>query len=219
MQRIYEGIVYDIVPKAGGVVFFCRETEDAPLFVKMLSLEDGKMVNVNLAVYAGCKMGNNYHAAVKYCNNYVLDFVVPLSSGRVFICTEEGQGHLLDSAGALCWSGEIKYRENAPSGIAFYKNALWASFKDADVLLRFNLNTMRSELRIGGKSSPFEGPEAIYIEGDTATVCGERSKNLVKVNLENYTIEDYYQFEEPVHKYLKVDGYEFVVLDSGLYVI
>lgn len=219
MRKIYSGIIYDIVPKSNGVVFFCREESDSPVCVKMLSVEDGKMIDVGLSVYANCKMGVNCATVVKYCNNYVLDHILSLNNSEVFVCTQEGNAFLLDAAGEAYWSGEMKYRENSPSGIALYKNSIWASFRDTNVILRFNLNTMRSELRIGGKQSPFDGPTKIYVDGDTAIVCNEKSKNLAKVNFEDYTVETYKQFDEPVHQYLKVGKYEFVALSSGLYVI
>lgn len=217
MQKIFEGTVYDIVAKNDGIIFFCREEEDAPVSVKMLTFSDGRMIDVGLTVYAGSKLGNDYHTVVKYCDNYVFDHVIPLPSGRLFLCTEKGQAYLFSPNGELSWSGEIKYRDMAPSGMDFYKNGLWASFKDADILLRFNLNTMRADLRIGGKNSPFPSPEDIFVLEDSAIVC---SKNeLIKVNLESYAVEPYYSFEENVHRYLRSGKYEFAVLDSGLYVI
>lgn len=85
--------------------------------------------------------------------------------------------------------------------------------------MRFNLNTMHAELRIGGKNSPFDSPENIFIDGEWAYVSNAGSNKIVKVNLEDYSVEDYYGFEEPVKCYVKSGNFEFVLLDSGLYVI
>ena len=41
----------------------------------------------------------------------------------------------------------------------------------------------------------------------------------VKVNLEDYSVDELYTFEEPVQSYIKSGKFEFVLLDSGLYVI
>ena len=78
---------------------------------------------------------------------------------------------------------------------------------------------MREELRIGGVRSPFSAPKNIFVKGNIATICNADSKKLSRVNLENYTVEDYHEFSETVHSYVSVDKYEFVLLDSGLYVI
>lgn len=85
--------------------------------------------------------------------------------------------------------------------------------------MRFNINTMHAELRIGGKNSPFNRPENIFIDGNFAYVSNGDSKNIVKVDLENYSVEEYLNFEEPVRAYVKSENFEFALLDSGLYVI
>lgn len=219
MKKVYEGIVYDVVPKVDGIIFFCRESEDDVVNVKMLSTSDGRMIDADLYAYAGCKLGTGANRVVKYCNNYVLDHVISLANGETFICKQDGEAYILDVEGIAYWSGEIKYRGAPPSSVAFYKNSIWASFCDSNVLIRFNLATMRTELRIGGKTSPFDCPENIFVDGEWAYISNSGSKKLVKVNLDDYTVEDCYQFEESVHSYVKAGRYEFVVLDSGLYVI
>ncbi len=219
MKKIYDGTVYDVVPKPDGIIFFCRESEDDNVCVKMLSTADGRMIDADLYAYVGCKLGTNANRVVKYCNNYVLDHVIPIANGETFICRQEGDAYILDAEGIPYWSGEIKYRGTAPSDVAFYKNSIWASFRDSNVLIRFNLGTTRAELRIGGKTSPFSAPENILIDGDWAYVCNSDAHKLTRVNLESYIVEDCYSFDEPIHAYAKSGNYEFVVLDSGLYVI
>lgn len=219
MKKVYEGIVYDVVPKSDGIIFFCRESEEDNVCVKMLSTSDGRLMDADLYAYVRCKLGTNANRVVKYCNNYVLDHILPLGNGETFICTEDGQANILGADGLSYWSGEIKYRGSAPSDIAFYKNSIWASFKNSNVLIRFNVKNMNSEIRIGGRTSPFDEPENMFVEGEWAYVCNSGQNRLIRVNLDSYAVEDYYGFEEPVHAYVKSCNYEFVVLDSGLYVI
>ena len=78
---------------------------------------------------------------------------------------------------------------------------------------------MRVELRIGGKSSPFSTPKNIFIDGNCAYVCNNSTNNITKVNLENYSVEEHCAFEEGVHSFVKSGKYEFVLLDSGLYLL
>lgn len=219
MKKIFEGIVYDVVPKVDGIIFFCRESEEENVSVKMLSTVDGRLIEADLYAYVGCKMGTNANTVVKYCNNYVLDNIIPLANGETFICKQNGEACILDSEGTPYWTGEIKYRENAPDSVALYKSSIWASFSDGNVLIRFNLSTMRAELRIGGQTSPFDHPQDIFIDGEWAYVCNSGTKKIVKINLESYAVEDLYNFEEEVYSYVKSGNYEFVVLKSGLYVI
>jgi hypothetical protein len=86
-------------------------------------------------------------------------------------------------------------------------------------MVRYNLSTMREELRIGGNKSPFNNPKSLFIEDSCVTVCNHGSKKLTQVNLESYTTLDGEEFEEPVKQYIKADKYRFVLLDSGVYMI
>ena len=153
------------------------------------------------------------------CKNFVAEKSLVLPDGRTLLCNANGQVFIIDNEGMINISGEIKYRDEAPSAIAYYKNNIWASFCENNVLIRFNIATMRAELRIGGKTSPFSLPKDIFIDGEWAYVSNAGTNNLIKVNLESYSVEEYYTFEEPVLRYIKSGNFEFVQLESGLYVI
>ncbi len=222
MNKIFEGKIYDILPKTDGIIFSYQKAhidDGEVVWFKMLSLENALMTDVGKNIYWNIKFGGNYEAAVKTVKNFVAVKSVILPGNRLFLCDDDGQAFVIDSDGSVNLVGELKYRDKAPSGIAFHQNSIWASFADRNVLMRFNINTMRAELRIGGKNSPFDKPYGIYIDGDDAYVSNSGSKNLVKVNLKNYTVEERYNFEEPIRSYIKSGNYEFVLLDSGLYVI
>lgn len=222
MKKIFDGKIYEILPKPDGIVFPYQKAvvdDGDVVWYKMLSLENANMTDISKNIYWNLKFGSNYAVAVNTANNFVATKALLLPNGRLLLCCENGQVFIIDSDGMLNIAGELKYRNSAPSGIAFYKNGIWASFEDSNVLIRFNISTMRTELRIGGKSSPFNRPENIFVEDQIAYVCNAGSKSIVSVDLENYSVEEVYTFEEPVHSFVKSGKYEFVLLDSGLYVI
>lgn len=222
MKKIFDGKVYEVLPKSDGIIFPYRKAvvdEGDIVWYKMLSLENSLLSDVSETIYWNMKFGSNYPVAVKLCKNFVAEKSIILPDGRTLICNENGQVFVIDTDGMINISGEIRYRDAAPSGIAFYNNSIWASFKEHNVLIRFNINTMRAELRIGGKTSPFECPENIFIDGEWAYVCNKDSNKIIRVNLESYSVDDYYSFEEPIYAYVKSGSYEFVLLESGLYVI
>jgi len=222
LKKIFDGKIYEILPKSDGVIFSYQKAvvdDGEVVWFKMLSLENSSLTDVGKNIYWNIKFGSNYHIAVKTCENFVSVKSLLLPNGRLLLCCENGQVFLVDSDGMLNIAGELKYRDHAPTGIAFYKNSIWASFDQANVLMRFNINTMRAELRIGGKNSPFDSPKNIFIDKEYAYVCNGNTNNIVKVNLENYSVEEHYSFEEKVHSYIKSGSYEFVLLDSGLFVI
>ncbi len=222
MKKIFDGKIYEILPKTDGIIFPYQKAvvdEGDIVWYKMLSLENSNMTDVSKNIYWNLKFGSNYAVAVNTCKNFVSTKSVLLPNGKLFLCCDNGQSFIIDTDGMLNIAGELKYRDCAPTDIAFYKNSIWASFADTNILMRFNINTMHAELRIGGKNSPFDRPESIFIEGQTAFVCNAGSNSIVKVDLESYSVEELYTFEETVHSYVKSGNFEFVLLESGLYVI
>ena len=106
-----------------------------------------------------------------------------------------------------------------PSGIAINNRSVWTCYKETAVLMRLNLVTMREELRIGsGANSPFDHPVDLFIDGDDIYVCNSNN-TVVKLNLNSYVTEEYITLENPIKQYLKIDDFEFVVLQNGVYLI
>ncbi|MDO4608206.1 MAG: hypothetical protein Q4B40_03340 [Clostridia bacterium] len=222
MKKIFDGKIYEMLPKTDGILFPYQKAiidQGDVVWYKMFSLENTSLTDVSETIYWNIKFGSNYTVALDVCSNFVTEKAIMLPNGRLFLVNDNGQVFVIDPDGMINIGGELKYRESVPSAIAYYKNNIWACFKENNVLIRFNINTMRAELRIGGKASPFDCPEDIFIDGENAYVCNSGSNKIVKINLESYATEDYYGFEESVHSYIKSEKCEFVLLDSGLYII
>ena len=60
-------------------------------------------------------------------------------------------------------------------------------------------------------------PVGIFIDENIAVISNTLSNNLTKVNLDNFTVEQYCEFEKSVKEYVKVENYEFVLLEDGIY--
>lgn len=220
MRQIFAGKVYEMIKKPDGLVFsHLEEVLDDGLFIKykMLDALSGAVTDIAKNVYLLTKFGSNYRPVVNLVDNTITVKAINLPSGKLFLCEKSGSCFLLDGDGSVLWTGSILYKDCPPSDIALFDNCVWASFKENNVLIRFNLATMREELRIGGERSPFSGPRSIFIEGNTAIVSNVNSKCLNKVNLSTYTVQPYYEFDQSVREYIKVDNYEYVLLDSGIY--
>lgn len=222
MKQIFSGEVYEILPISGGIIFsYCKEkTEDNVVVAyKMLSFENGHFTDIAKNIYLITKFGNNYKAVVSLCDNYITVKSIVLPSGKVFLMSADGTARLLDNDAAPIWQGSLLYRTFAPSDIVLYKNALWASYAECNVLLRYNLNTLREELRVGGNKSPFERPKDIFIDGENAYISNLGSQRVIQLNLNTYSVSECEKFEEPIYQYVKVGDYRFVLLESGVYVI
>ena len=78
---------------------------------------------------------------------------------------------------------------------------------------------MREELRIGGENSPFSNPVSIFPAGSKLFICNKDSKDVWKLDTQNYKTELYYQFDEPIYDYKFIDKYEIITLESGIYLL
>lgn len=222
MKQIFEGQVYEIISLSGGIMFsYCKEVLEDQIVVgyKMINFDDGRITDIAKNAYLGAKYGNNYQKIIKKCEHYITDRVVHLQNDKMLIYSRNGTLKLLDTDISVIWQGTLSYRNFNASDFIIHKSALWACFPECDVMLRYNLSTMREELRIGGKKSPFSKPRSLFLENDDAYICNIGSKNIVKINLTDYTVNEFLEFPEEVYQYFKSDIYGFVILKSGLYMV
>ena len=220
VRQVFSGKVYDMIKKPDGLIFsYLEDVIDDSILVKfkMLDAKTGVLTDIPKNVYLIAKFGSNYKPVLDLCDNFITAKSIILPSGKLFLCDKGGNCYLLDSDLSILWNGVILYNDNPPSDIALYNNCVWASFAESNVLIRFNISTMREELRIGSSHSPFSAPKALFIEGNTAIVSNAGSKSLTKVNLDTYSVEQYYEFNRPVRCYIKEGIYEFVLLNDGIY--
>ena len=223
MKTLFEGTVVDVVPVENGLIiaYVCEKTEStATVAYKMVTFTDGKFTFIPRSLYEFSKFGTKPEYVTHHIKNHIRSKALAVSSGKTFILERDGEGKLIDIDGECIWSGQISYRGNAPSGIAVNNRSMWTCFKEASVLTRMNLMSMKEELRIGGgTSSPFDKPVDLFIDDNDIYVCNSGNYSIVKVSLNTYAAEIYRQFDSPVYRFIKNDGYEFVVLESGIYLL
>lgn len=222
MKQIFLGEVYEILPTSNGIVFsYCKEKLDGNVVVsyKMLSFENGHFTDIAKNVYLLTKFGNNYKPIAVLCDNYITVKSILLPNGKVFLLSTDGTAQLVDTDASPIWKGSLVYKNFAPTDIVLYKNALWASYAESNVLLRYNLNTLREELRVGGNKSPFNKPKNIFVENDNAFISNLGSQTITQLNLNSYAVMEYEKFEEPIYQFLKVGDYKFALLESGVYLV
>ncbi len=222
MKQIFEGTVFDILQTQNGILFsYHKDTVEDKIVVgyKMLSFDTGRFSDVAKNIYLMTKFGSNYKVILNYCKNYILTKAIVLPNGKVFILKNDGEAMLIDNDASPIWQGDLIYRGCIANDVAIYKSSLWTAFSNCNVLLRYNLSTMREELRIGGNNSPFDKPKSLFLKGDTAIISNQNSKKLVGINLESYAVSELDEFPEEITQYLEVGIYRFALLKSGIYMI
>lgn len=225
MKKLFADEIYDILEYDGGFIVVYRRGEVQERIVvsyKSVQLDSGTVVQRTRADYNFIKFGEVDPTDGMLPSESITCSTAKLDNGSIFIVTKSGNAKILDSNGDLEWQGTIKYKECGPASIAHHGHTLWASFPERNALIRFNLRTMREELRIGGSNdSSFAGPEGLWINGDEGLlmVCNSKGNNILEVNMKTYTVRERAVFDEPVHKYICIGKKELAVLDSGLYLL
>ena len=223
MEQLFEGKIYDILPTPGGIIFSYanKEYEDGTVEIsyKMISFDSRRITDIAKNIYMINKFGNNYKALERLCENYVTAKSIVLPGGKVFLLHDDGKAQFVDSDGEPLWTGSLIYKNNIPSDIVLLEDGLWACYEKGNALMRYSLTTMRQELRVGVNNSPFDGPCDLFEENGEVIICNKNSKKLLSLNLNDYNVLEYENFEEPLLQYVNVKGYRFVSLESGLYVI
>lgn len=223
MTTVYEGDVLHVIPMEKGIIItYCDERTETRISAafKMISFETGKVTNVAKNIYRLSKFGANYKAFCMQVDNYFTCKTIPLPSEKMLVMELDGSLKLLDTDSSVLWTGKLSYKNAPPSGIALFENKLWTCYPEHNVLIRYNINTMREELRIGGgANSPFMQPTDIFIKGNYGYVCNPGSLQILRVDLTTYALEVFEEFTRPVKQYLEVDGYRFAVMNDGVYLL
>lgn len=221
MTAVFEGDILHVLPIENGIIIAYAEARGETQLTaafKMVSFDTGKITNIAKNIYQLSKFGANYRAYCVQVQNYFTCKNIIFPSEKMLVLEQEGTVELLDTDASFLWAGKILYKGTPPNSIALYQNKIWAAFPEHNVLVRYNINTMREELRIGGgTASPFSQPCDIYVKDSYAYVCNPGSLQILKVDLNNYSLEVYEEFTNPVKQYLEIGNSRFVVFNHGVY--
>ncbi len=223
LNKIYDENVEEIVAVPDGVVLVIHEDDRdgmAVLAYKFYSFRSKKLYPVTRDVYLRGKFGENYAALAEKMPDYVNYRVTALEDGRLVCVHPEKDAAVFSAEGEELWRGKIHYKDFCPSDAQAIGRTLWVSFPDGDTILRFNLRTMREELRIGSKrDGAFSRPCGLAEANGKLIVCNTVSKCIETVDPESYVVERFATFDEPVYQYVRSGNDSVVLLGSGVYIL
>ena len=221
MKRLYGKGALHMIPVNDGFIFAAMQSayeDKVVVSYKLFSFESGAVSPVTRSVYLLAKFGNNFKIFERQVKDYLNCKVLNTADRKVFVFFPNGDATAYDPDAAILWNGALIYKEKGPSDGVISGRQLWCSFPESDSVVRYNIRTMREELRIGGGKTPaFTQPEGLWLADDSLLVCNTGTNRIREININAYTVQDYAVFEEPVHQYIKVNSNEIVLLDSGIY--
>lgn len=225
MKQLLEGKILQMLPIPSGVVvaLATEVTEEEKLVVeyRMVSADTGEIRRVSKNVFLLAKFGANHKMAKLQVKNHLTVKTAVLPNSRVFLVDENGSAKMLGDDGIAEWVGTVKYKDEAPSAVAFDGKSLWTAYYDNNALVRLDSRSAREELRIGGKdnNNNFKGPVDIFVCKCYLYVSNIGSRQIWKINTETFAAEEYLSTEVPIYGFAHFDHKDILWLSDGIYEI
>ncbi len=223
MKKIMDIDTVDIIPFSKGIIVARKDVlksgEEKISFITYdVKLE--KPTASTKGAYLLNKFGENYEKIAEKLDDYLSCDAAVMPNKHVAVSYTSGEIGLFDDKGNLYWTGDLQYKGSPVSGVAAEKKYLWCTVPDNNCIIRYSPVTEKIVLRIGGDASTaFLNPVYITKYDDTLYICNYQSCKIRTVNLKNFTVSDYREFNEPVYRYIRTNDRELVELDSGVYIL
>lgn len=223
MRRILSINIIDVVPFSKGLLFVRKEQlSNGSVKVSFFSYDitTGKIAPVTKSVYLLNKFGSAYAPIAEHLGDYVSCDTCRLPNGQTFVIYTTGEAGIFDDKGAVLWTGDILYQDAPARDAAADGRFVWCVVPKKNAIIKYSLAGKKVVMRIGGdRTTSFSLPGSVAIYDNMLYVSNRGSNKIRTIRLSDFAVEDYRLFEEPVHKYLRVQDKEFVILDSGVYIL
>ncbi len=221
MKKIFAFEVFDIIPCPDGIIFSQKQLYNGTSYKVsffMYNSQSSKTVPVTKDVYLAYKFGENFEAIAESIGDYVSCEATIFKNGSVGIVYPSGETGLFDKRGRNIWTGDLLYHDCPISGIVADGTQFWTAIPMQNSIISYSVVHKKFNMRIGSETSPtFSEPVFVSIYGNDIFVCNAGSNKIRTVSLGNYIANDYKQFSEPVYRYIRSAGKEYVVLASGVF--
>lgn len=223
MIKVVSLDILDLIGFPGGILFVLRENQDTESVKVTFYSFDTKtksIATVTKNAYLLTKFGSSFASVANQLGDYVSCDAAKLWNGQTLVIYSTGEVGIFDEQGNLVKTIELSYNNSPARDVAVDNNYIWSVVPEKNLIIKYSLLQNRVIMRIGGETSPtFSSPVSITEADGYLYVCNTGSNKIKRVKLSNYSVEDYKEFDEPVYKYVRVDNNEFVILESGVYLL
>ena len=223
MIRIVSLDILDLLPFPSGVLFAIKEkTNQNTDKISFYSYDavSNSIATVTRNAYLLTKFGPAFLRIAGQLNDHISCETARLPNGSLFLIYSTGETGLFDDKGRMITTGDVHYRGAPARDAAADETHIWSVVSEQNLIVKYSAQHNRILMRIGGDaSSAFTAPCAVSTDGSNLFVCNAGSCKINRVDLRDFSVEDYRLFDEPVYKYIKNEKREFVVLKSGVYML
>lgn len=216
MLRIFDESCRRIVPAEGGfaAVF---EGRDGRARFKYVSVKDDTARDIDNLEFCALKFGPRYEQMRPQIESYLGTTPVRLDKNTVLVVSEDGAAKVLDRRGAVLRRGDLRFNGEPPRDVCAEGGEVWASYLLASAIVRYNLSTLKMEIRIGGGGGAICDPEGLLLQDRQLFLCNSGTGSVITIDTSRFTMREYLSFDEPVFQFLKVEGFAIARLRSGVY--
>lgn len=221
MKSISGGEILDMIPYQRGFLFSVKTTNGAGramVVFRYYNQENGRITDMTKKEYIQIKFGPNGRLIADELGDFVTCHAAVFSNLSVFTLFKSGRMVIFNSDGTAVADKELLYRGCPASSPAIEGKYVWCAVPDIDAIIRYAPQEGRVVLRVGGGKIPaFGRPESLSIYIDKIYVCCSGLRKIRSVELSDYSVKDYFEFDQPVYQYCRVYGKEYATMASGLY--
>ena len=223
MLKIVSLDIVDLISFPSGILFVIKENlDDASVKVSFYSFDVAtkSIATVTKNAYLLSKFGPSFAPIAKQLGDYVSCDTAKLWNGQTFIIYSTGEMGIFDEQGALVRTDDLLYKNAPARDVTVDNNYIWSVVPTKNLIIKYSLLQNRVVMRIGGDSADtFSNPVSIEEYDGYLYVCCRDTCKIKRVKLSDFSVDEYKEFDEPVFKYLRVANNEFVVLESGVYML
>lgn len=223
MKKLIDTEIFGLLPVPGG--FFYIKPERLPngkVKGEFFGYDaaNGKTMPITKWVYFEAKFGGAYKKITSQVTDYVSCECGLLTGGDAVLLYPDGDMGVFNTKGVAVFTDKLEYHGKTVNGVAPDGRNFWGVVPEMNSVICYSIDDKRVQMRIGSQAATaFEKPIAIVRYGDTLFVTNEDSRKVRTISLLNYAVADYLKFEEPVKRFFVADKKEFVLLESGVYLL
>ncbi len=222
MQKIVDS-VYDIIAFSNGIIYTKKSVlENGAVKVNFYGYDIKRMQDtpVTKSVYLLNKYGAEYNKIAEQLGDYVSCDADIMPSKHTVVVYDSGESGMFSPTGDMVWSSDLNYQGCEINGVAADGRQFWSVVPNKNCVVSYSISHKKFSMRIGSpESTSFQHPVSITKYDNELFVCNTESRKVRTINLNDFSVNDFRIFDEPVYKYLRSCGKEIVVLESGVYVL
>lgn len=223
MRAIVKKEVIDLAEYAKGFVYIKASALDngsiKASFYAYNQLEERRFP-ITKKEYLQVKFGPYYEQMLPHLDDFIFCSVTQLAGGQKVVLYEDGRLLLFTQKGKLAGEEQLQYNGDPICCAASQGQDVWGIVPMQNAVVRYSFEEKTVMLRIGGgNSQAFYKPSSLFSDKNRLYICSPKLCKIRTIDLSNYAVRDYCTLPEPVYRYVCIAGREYVLLQSGLYLL